>query len=67
MANDKNLRMNGSGCVDLTAYSAITTVDDENYRFHKLLHTIFDICELSGFKLDGRITLVDLSNGKVHK
>ncbi len=30
---------------------AIKNIDKEDERFYKLLHTIFDMCELSGFKL----------------
>jgi len=65
--NDKDLRKNASGCSDPTAYEAIKNIDKEDDRFHKLLHTIFDMCELSGFRLDGRITLVDQETGKVYK
>lgn len=68
---DKDLRKNASGCNDPTAYRAIKHVDDENtasdIRFYKLLHTIFHICELAGFELDGRITLRDKVTGKLYK
>lgn len=68
---DKDLRKNASGCNDPTAYKAIKHVDDENtasdIRFYKLLHTIFHICELAGFELDGRITLRDKVTGKLYK
>ena len=33
-------------------------------RYHKLIHMIFDLCELSGFQLEGRIHLVDKKTGK---
>ncbi len=67
MTNDKDLRKNAEGYSDPTAYEAIRNVETDDDRFHKLLHTIFDICELSGFKLEGRITLVDQETGKVYK
>lgn len=67
MTNDKDLRRNASGYSDPTAYEAIKNTEMDDYRFHKLLHTIFDICELSDFKLEGRITLVDQRTGKVYK
>ena len=38
------------------------TYDD---KFHKLRHTIFYLCELAGFKIEGRIILVDKESGKV--
>jgi hypothetical protein len=63
--NDRDLWLNASGCPDPTAYEAIKKIDKEVERFHKLLHTIFDICELSGFRIEGRIVLVDEVTGKV--
>lgn len=41
-----------SGYSDPTAYKAITSADADDERFHKLLNTIFTICELSGFHLE---------------
>ncbi len=63
--NDKNPRKNSEGYSDPTAYEAIKNIDREDDRFHKLLFTIFNICELSGFKIEGRIVLVDKENGEV--
>lgn len=63
--NDRDLRKNASGCPDPTAYEAIKNIDREDENFHKLLHTIFNICELSGFRIEGRIVLVDKVTGKV--
>ena len=73
LLNDRDLRMNASGYPDPTAYQAIKNIDrkengndeDEDEKFHKLLHTIFKICELSGFRIEGRIVLVDEATGKV--
>lgn len=50
---DRDLWLNASGYPDPTAYEAIKNIDKEVERFHKLLHTIFDMGELSGFKLEG--------------
>ena len=63
--NDRDLRKNASGCSDPTAYRAIKNIDREDENFHKLLHTIFNICELYGFRIEGRIVLVDEVTGKV--
>ena len=63
--NDRELKRNGSGYVDPTAYNAIKNVDKESERFHKVLNMIFDICELSGFSIEGRIILKDKKTGKV--
>lgn len=52
---ENNERKNSEGYSDPTAYYAIknaerdTSADDE--RFHKLLDSIFNICELSGFHI----------------
>lgn len=62
---DNNLRKNASGYSDPTAYKAITSADTDDERFHKLLNTIFTICELSGFHLEERIVLKDTQTGKV--
>ena len=61
----KDPRKNASGCFDPTAYEAIKNLEKEDEAFHKLLHTIFNICELSGFQIEGRIVLVDKHSGKV--
>lgn len=60
-----DLRKNGSGYSDPTAYEAIKHVDKEDARFHKLLDTIFNICELSGFHVEERIVLKDKETGRV--
>ncbi len=62
---NKDPKRNASGCLDLTAYEAIKNIDKESERFHKLLATIFSICELSDFAIEGRIVLKDKRTGKV--
>lgn len=58
-------KKNAEGYSDPTAYAALKHISDEDARFHKLLHMLFDICELSGFEIEGRIVLVDKQTGKV--
>ncbi len=69
MNSDKNeVYKNASGCDDPTAGAAIENASSdskENKRFYKLLMTIFNICELSGFHLEGRITVKDKKSGKI--
>lgn len=62
-----DLRKNGSGYSDPTAYNAIVNVDsaEDSERFYKLLDAIFGICELAGFHIEGRIVVRDLRTGKV--
>lgn len=61
MANTTNPRRNAEGYSDPTAYEALK--NDE--RFHRLLHTLFYLCELADFEIEGRIILVDKRNGRV--
>lgn len=71
---DRDLSRNGSGYYDPTAYKAMKRVeaDEKKYgrdyeRFYNLLNTIFYICELAGFHVEGRIVLTDKKTGKVWK
>ena len=66
---DKNdPRFNDEGYPDYTAFKAIKNIDDKDYkRFKKLLCSIFTLCELSGFKIDSRIVIVDKKTGRVWK
>ncbi|MDD2954012.1 MAG: hypothetical protein PHC95_12765 [Parabacteroides sp.] len=61
----EDLKHNGEGYKDPTAYNAIKKADKESERFHKLLAHIFYICDLAGFHIEGHITLVDTTTGKV--
>lgn len=65
MANDNDIRKNGSGYYDPTAYQAIRNVDADDERFHKLLDAIFAICELSDFHIEERIVIKDKRTGKI--
>lgn len=58
-------KKNAEGYSDPTAYKALKHIADEEVRFHKLLYALFDICELSGFEIEGRIVLVDKQTGRV--
>lgn len=60
-------RKNASGYADPTAYEAIKNADKDDDNFHRLLHTIFYLCELAGFQIEGRIVLTDKSSGRVWK
>lgn len=60
----KEFRKNNEGYSDPTAYEALCSIEAEE-RFQKLLKTIFAICELAGFSLEGRIVLRDKRTGKI--
>lgn len=63
--SDRDLKRNGEGYLDPTAYLAIKHEVDESVRFQKLLDTIFNICELSGFHIEGRIVIKSKKTGRV--
>lgn len=67
MTRDDDIRKNASGYSDQTAYQAIKNIENEDDKFYKLLDTIFNICELSGFHLEERIVLKDKNTGKVYR
>lgn len=67
-----NLKKNAEGYSDPTAYNAIKHVDNDylfirELAFKKLLNTIFSMCELAGFHIEGRIILKDKETGKIWK
>lgn len=57
-------KKNAEGYGDPTAYEALQKIDKDEERFHRLLYTIFYLCELAGFQLEGRIILTDKRSGK---
>lgn len=68
MSRDQDPRRNASGCMDLTAYEALRNIEQEalaEARYKKLLSTIFYICDLAGFHIEGRITIKDKKTGKI--
>lgn len=67
MGDRNNPRCNAEGYSDPTAFEALRNLEREDERFHRLLHTLFYLCELAGFEIEGRIILVDKRNGRVWK
>ena len=53
----KDNRKNAEGYNDPTAYNAIKNVEQEqdkdDVRFHQLLNTLFSLCELADFHIEG--------------
>ena len=64
MGHKRDPRRNSEGYLDKTAWEAIRHIEDDDERFHKLLGAIRDICELAGFRIEGRIVLTDKKTGK---
>lgn len=67
MSKNDDLKRNGSGYVDPTAYTAITNIEVEEKNLHMLLKHIKYICNLAGFEVVGRITLKNYKSGRVWK
>ncbi len=65
MASTDNPRKNSEGYSDPTAFEALRNINKEDERFHKLIYTIFYLCELAGFKIEGRVVLIDKKTGRV--
>ena len=71
MEND--IRRNGSGYVDPTAYKAIRNATkeerkrevDPEQRFNDFLTAIFTICDLADFHIEERIVVKDKRTGKI--
>lgn len=72
----KNDVRNPEHYIDTTPYQAINnmekaaslkTTSGKNARFYKLLYTIFSVCELAGFELQGRVRLKDKRTGKIYE
>ena len=71
---DRELKRNAKGYPDPTAYKAIKNVEkrekelakrQEAVRVRKLIDNISAICELAGFKIEGRIILKDIKTGRI--
>lgn len=69
VGNPELLSRNGEGYMDKTAYDAILNMDNadekEIERVTRLMRIIRNICTLVGFRIQGRIVLVDEETGRV--
>lgn len=54
---------NSEGYSDPVAYDALSRLDEEA-RFHRVIKMIFNLLDLAGFYLDGRITIVSKKTGR---
>ena len=57
----------GSFNSDPTAYSAVGHVNKKNKRQERLIRHILGLCDLSGYKVVGRIVLEDKNTGEIFK
>lgn len=73
MVNDKKPWLNGSGYYDPTAHEALKNIHKEEKiqvvddTAHKVITTIRNILDLSGFELVGRIQIKHKKSGKIYK
>ena len=51
MGDRNNPRCNAEGYSDPTAFEALRNLEREHERFHRLLHTLFYLCELADFEI----------------
>lgn len=65
MGIKNDCRKNAEGYSDPTAYEALRNIEQEEDRFHKLLDTIFTLCELSDFHIEERIVIKDKRTGRI--
>lgn len=65
MGNRNNPRCNAEGYSDPTAFEALRNLEREDERFHRLLYTLFYLCELADFEIEGRIVLIDKKTGRI--
>lgn len=66
--DDLELKKNGEGYNDPTAYEGITRAmrnDPEREKVYKLIGCINRICELSGFSLEERVVLKNDKTGRI--
>jgi hypothetical protein len=58
------LKRNGSGYVDPTAYKAITNVSEEDKKVSKVIKTLQAVAHLAGYEIVGRVALRDKETGR---
>lgn len=63
----KQYKKNSEGYLDTTASDAIRRTDFETKRHSRCINTLLYICNLAGYKVDGRIVLIDKKSGRIWK
>lgn len=68
MDRKDNIRYNGSGYSDPTAFQAYKNIrKDKSNLASKVAKTIQNVAHLAGFEIVGRVTLRDVETGEVFK
>lgn len=72
MGSDKDLRKNGSGCSDPTAFAAIAKITrdgkmkprNRDKDVNDMMSIIKRILDIMDFRLEGRLILIDKQTGR---
>lgn len=59
------LKRNGSGYYDPTAWKAIKNVSETNKKVSTVIKTLQSVAHLAGFHIEGRIVLRDKETGEI--
>lgn len=59
------LKRNGSGYTDPTAYKALKRIDKNEKRVTRVIKTLQEVAHIAGFEIEGRITLIDKKTGDI--
>ena len=59
------LKRNGSGYTDPTAYKALKRIDKNEKRVTRVIKALQEVAHLAGFEIEGRITLIDKKTGDI--
>lgn len=62
-----DMRRNGSGYSDPTAYEAYKNIRNKDYEAHKVIKTLQNVAHLAGFEIVGRVTIRDVRTGETYK
>lgn len=62
-----DMKHNGSGYVDGTAFQAIKSADQQPEELNALIKVLKYIIHLSGYEVVGRLSLKDRKSGKVYR
>ena len=64
-AKNADLKKNGEGYPDPTAYEAIKNIEKEMAKLNWLVKTLHSVSELAGYQIEGRVVLKNIETGKI--
>lgn len=60
----KDVKYNGSGVYDPTAYEAICHLESEKKKISNLIRHVKELCREEGYEIEGRIILKNKKTGR---